>query len=299
MESMSYEENYFIPEDHPSAKYQRKSHNKIIKAVTKYFKLDHPPPYTFLGLNPSKYVEELEQSKEGKTPKEIKKIDKKIKQVIGQAADNDKFIFDFDEILKRLVITGGQIPTNGLFGRATYDRWTALLDLSVFDSFIFGRVCNKPKHGSGTYCFAPINFPTSKLEMIINERSQLVGSDEALLNLIQSDRLIKILDDIRYTKQALDQLRTMRLLIKDKELTGIEFIDNLNQNKNLVKKMKSVGHFGAAQYGITKHVSDIDVSTVCLPIKGATFVQLVNFEIYGHKKSLKGLFSLVEALREI
>jgi hypothetical protein len=295
---MSYEENYFLPGDSPSAKAQRKSHERIITAITKYFKLNSPPPYTFLGLNPSKYVQELEQSKEGKLPKEIKEIDKKIMRVRDIAANNDKFIFDFNDPLKRLVITSNSIPVTGLMGSASYERWTALLDFPISDQFIFGRVCKKARHGSGTYCFAPINFPISGIEEIIEEKSQILGTDKVFLDIIQADPLIKILDEIRYTKEAMDQLRTMRQMIEEKELTGIKLIDNLNQNKKLVKKVESVGHFGAVQQGLSLFRSDADVSTVCLPIKGSAFIQLVNFEIYGHKKSIEGLFSLVNALRE-
>jgi len=296
---MTYEENYFLPPNHSDAKAQRQIHEKIIKAVTKQLGLDHPPHYTFLGLNPSKYVEELEQSKEGKTPKEIKEIDKKIQHVQDVAATNDKLIFDLNGRINRLVVTSGYVPTTGLFGSASYTKWTALLDFSVSDQFIFGRVCKKARHGSGTYCFAPVNFPITELEKVIEERARNEGMDKTLLNIIQTDSLIKLLDDTRHTKECFDQLRTMRQLLEEKQLTGMPLIDNLNQNKTLIKKMESVGHFGAVQQGLSKFVSDADVSTVYMPLKAASLLHLVSFEIFGHKKSLEGLYALVTALRAI
>lgn len=298
---MTYEENFYLPPGHPGAKVQRESHEKIIKAVTQQLKLDHPPPYTFLGANPSEYVEELEKSKEGKSPKEIKEIGKQIQQLQSVATNHDKLIFDFNDIITRLVVTSSSVPTTG--GNAFYTRWTALLNFTVSDQFIFGRSCKKPRHGSGTYCFAPINFPVAELEKIINERTQEAGSEETLLKLVQVDSLIKLLDGLRYAPESLDHLRTMRQLVEEKQLSGIKLIDSLNQNKNLMKKMQSVGHFGAVQQGLSLLRSDTDVSTICLPVKTpqkeVTFIILVSFEIYGHKKSLEGLYALVDALKAV
>jgi hypothetical protein len=72
-EKMSYQDDYYLPEGHPSAKFQRQRREKIITAVTKYLKLDSPPPFRFLGLNPSKYISQIVRSKEGKMPDQIKK----------------------------------------------------------------------------------------------------------------------------------------------------------------------------------------------------------------------------------
>ncbi len=300
MKYMMYEENFYLPETHPGAKNQRKRAEKFIKAVTKYFKLAEPPPYTFLGLNPSELVEKLENSKEGKTPKEIKEINKEIQRTQATASNNDKIIFDFDDIITRVVITSRTVPiSGGLFGLAFYDCWTALFDLSLSDQFIFGRVCKKPKHGSGTYCFAPLDMPISQLQDIIEEKSQEAGMEKTLLNIIQMDSLIKLIDNIRYTKEAADQLRPMREIIKNKELTGIATIDQLNGNNPLMKIMKKVGHFGAVQQGLSKLRSELDISTVYIPLKQASLFHLVNFESYDHKNSLNALFSLATALHNL
>jgi predicted nucleotidyltransferase len=298
-EKMSYEDDYYLPEGHPSAKYQRQKREKIIKAVTKYLKLDSPPPFRFLGLNPSKYILQLVRSKEGKPVETVKKIDQRIQQVVGAATDYDKMIFDLNGVIKRLVYTDRLIKTEGLFEFAIYDQWTALFDFSVSDPLIFGRTAEKEMHGGGYYCFAPLNFPLSHLESMIEMEYLGRTTDNVYLDLIQTDAMLKIMDGIRYTKEALDNLRIMLLLSKDKEETGIEIIEKLNQNKNLTKKMQSIGHFGAVVQGLSKFKSDTDISLVYLPLKSHSFVHLVNFETDKHDKALDALFSFANTLQNI
>lgn len=298
-EMMSYEEDHYLPEGHPGAKYQRQKCEKIIKAVTKYLKLNSPPPFRFFGLNPSECILQLVRSKEGKPVETIKKIDQRIQQVVGSASDYDKMIFDLNGVIKRLIFTDRLIKTEGLFEFATYDQWTALLDFSVSDQLIFGRTAEKETHGGGYYCFAPLNFPLSKLDVMVEMESLGRTTDHLHEDLIQTDFMLKIMDGIRYTKEALDNLRIMLLLNKDKEETGIEIIDKLNLNKNLIKKMQSVGHFGAVVQGLSKYKSDTDISLVYLPLKSHSFVHLVNFETDKHDKSLDALFSFANTLQNI
>jgi hypothetical protein len=56
-----------------------------------------------------------------------------------------------------------------------------------------------------------------------------------------------------------------------------------------------VGHFGNTITLLFRHVSEVDVSTICLPMKVATLVQICNYEPT-HKKTLKAVCELALAL---
>ena len=289
---MQFEENYLT-------KNQEKIAEKVIKAVEKQLNIKSPD-CTILGLNPSQRIEELKEGVKYKTNKEIKKTEKYIKSTKKKYDKYVKIVFNLGAKLKKLVFMTAESASSffGLESTTVYDSWTGLLDFSIPAQIIFGRIAKRPRHGFGSYLFAPLNFPTSDLLEKIEQKSQQNNLDNFLLTLTSANPLIKFLSRIRQSKQAFDQMRTMRQLIKSKEPSGIEIIDKLNMNRILKKTMKSLSHFGNTSDGIIKYVSEVDVSTLCLPMQVGTFLQIANYRSE-HDKSVKATTALVDALNEL
>ena len=63
--------------------------------------------------------------------------------------------------------------------------------------------------------------------------------DGNLLKLASANRVCELLHAIRRSKEAFEQMKTMLQLVKKKQLTDILMIDQLNEDKDLVKTMKS------------------------------------------------------------
>ena len=57
-------------------------------------------------------------------------------------------------------------------------------------------------------------------------------------------------------------------------------------------------HFGPVEYGMTRFVSDIDVSTICIPYKEVTYFQIDQF-VYPPKKHCRAIYSLINVLKEL
>ena len=292
---MKFEENYLT-------KNQEEIAEKVIKAVEKHLNIK-PPDCTILGLNPSQYIEELKEREKHGTKKEIKKTEKYIKFIKEKYDKYVKIEFNLGAKLKKLVFMTTESATRGFGeqGTAVYDSWTGLLDFSIPSQIIFGRIAKKPRHGSGTYLFAPLNFPISELLEKFEQKSQQNNLDDFLLRLTSAINFIELLSRIRQSKQVIDQMRTMRQLIKSKEPSGIKIIDKLNMNRILKKTMKSLSHFGNTIDGIVEYVSEVDVSTLCFPVQVGTFLQIANYRsrISQHDKSVKAITALVVALNEL
>ena len=62
--------------------------------------------------------------------------------------------------------------------------------------------------------------------------------------------------------------------------------------------MKKFPHFGATEYGLTKFVSEIDVSTICIPYKEVTYFHIDQF-VSSPKKHCRAIYSLINVLEEL
>ncbi len=285
---MNFEANYLI-------KTQEKLALHIIKDVKNYLKTDHLS-YTILGLNPTDSINELEESKLGKDKKEIKAIDSRIANMRFFANNTVKLIFNLDNKLRQLAVIATIQSTQSYY--TIYYVWTGLLEFSISNQLIFGRADKKPSHKSGKYFFAPTEFrlPDDLIKKIDQDTLEDKFEHKILL-LASANPLIDLLESMRHSREAFDQMKTMLQLVNSKQETEIQMIDKLNINKQLVNDMKSVGHFGATEFLLFKHVSEVDVSTICLPLPLVTLIQIADYEST-HKRVLKAFFSLSDALQE-
>lgn len=268
---------------------------KVLKEIKRFLKVERLD-YTILGLNPKKLLEDLEQSKEGKDKKELKAIESRITNIMFEVNSCVKIIFDFKDKLKQLVYMSGMLPTEHFV--AFYDSWTALLDFPISKPLIFGRAHNKPVARKGEYFFAPLDVSLpNEILTSIDQEIEKGKVDQYLYGLASANIMIDLLEKMRYSKEAFDQMKTMLQLIKKKQQTGIHIIDKFNSDKNLTNLMKSVPHFANTMTIIYQHASEVDVSTICMPLKIATLVQIVDFGA-SHKKTLRALYYLSKVLEE-
>jgi len=226
---LSFDENYI-------SKAQKKTADMVIKAVKKNLKFGSSTN-TVLGLNPWKNIE----------IDEVRKSDDEIKNIKKYADFYVKVIFDFDETLKKLIFISTSKTQE--YHNALYHLWMGILDFPISDQIIFGRASTLSQHGSGTYGFGFLDLPMPDLQ---GRLIQLTPENVTqFLNAItQADNHMELLENIQNNTQAREQMRTMHLLMKNKEQRGIEIIDKLNLNKDLIKLMKSVGHFGSSKLRI-------------------------------------------------
>lgn len=223
---MSFDENYI-------SKRQQRTAETVIKAVKKHLKFGSPA-FTILGLNPWKYVE----------PDELRTSAKEIENINKYADFFVKVVFRFDEILKELVfISSSQVQPNY---NALYNLWMGVLDFPVSDQFIFGRASTVSQHGGGVYGFGFVDLPMRDLQDRLNQTAP-ENIDQFLSAITQADNHLEILNTVQNDTQAREQMRTMQLLMKNKEDRGIDIIDKLNRNNELIKVLKSIGHFGGAK----------------------------------------------------
>ncbi|NHI91640.1 MAG: hypothetical protein EAX96_03985 [Candidatus Lokiarchaeota archaeon] len=298
---MRYDENYL-------SENQEKKVKKVLKAVQDYYKWDDIPDCSVLGLNPDEEIEKLtpilnklselyEQETDKKKKKEFKKKYKEVKQtqtsLKNEADYRIKIVLPFKDVLKQMTIMSEWRKTE--FLGSSYYSYTCLLDLVIESPVIFGRKARKKMHGFGNFFFAPIQFNLPELDKKIDDAIVDDKSDEFLLTLTRANPMIEMLDRICMSKEACEQMRIMNQMEKDGELTGINIVDQLNHNSDLVKKMKKICHFGHYNAGIIKNVSEIDVSTLCLPLKRGTILYLIDYEDK-HKNSLQAIDTLKDAL---
>ena len=291
---MIYDENYLT-------KPQEKKVNKLLKDVKKFYKLQEPPPCTIMGLNPTEKLIELRASREGVVGKELDKINKEIKWYQGHADMFMRVTFEFDDFIKIMVVHSDWQPSS--FLGASFYTWTCLLDFPISDPFIFGRVSTKVKHGFGEYRFAPFDpsFIAEFLETTnqkFEEKKEEGTLQKFLLNFCTAYPVLEILERLRRGQEFFDEMKTMLQLIKAKQQTGIDLIDRFNQNKDLMKSMKKVSHAGATKQGISRFVTEVDVSAVVIPFEMVTLLHLADYNISTHKHSLKAIYALTDALKE-
>jgi HEAT repeats len=277
--NISFEQNLLNPE-------QEKIVAKLIKEAKKFFKTDQLD-YIKYGLNPKSVLDELDQMKEGKDKKELKAIETRKSNIVFETNLTVKVVFNFKTKLRQIVFRSGIMPTEKYF--ANCNTWTALLDFPTLTPLLFGRAHKEPAFHKGEYFFAPLD--TSLFGDLFTK------IDRHLFELSAAEPTIDILEKIRYSKESFDQMKTMLQLVKKKQPTGITLIDKFNSNGHLTGIMKKVPHFGNSMNLIYRFVSEVDVSTICIPLRSSTLIQMADFGL-AHRNVLEALYALSSALEE-
>ncbi|MFX0038352.1 MAG: hypothetical protein ACFFCY_03260 [Promethearchaeota archaeon] len=267
---------------------------KAIDNVTDGFELEEPPNYTIKGLNPYEEIAKLEYQKLNKDEKEIKKIEKQIKFAQNYTSNFVKVIFDFNNHLKKLIYKSDMLETKTSF--IPIHIWCGVLDFPITSSVIFGRVCNRKRHKGGNYYFAP--FEKKKHELLDRlEKLEEKLPDIFPYEIIESNLFLDLIRYIKFSEETREELKQIVRLIHSNNLSN-QFVANLNQKKELIKKMKKIPHFGTTEYLFTKFVSDVDVSTVLLPYKAVTYFHIDQF-VHPPKKLCRAIYSLINVLEKL
>ncbi|NVM27892.1 MAG: hypothetical protein HWN65_03535 [Candidatus Helarchaeota archaeon] len=237
---MSFDEKFVT-------KPQKKIADMAIKAVAKQFKFAESPP-TILGLNPWKGFKEMEETEGVEIRYESKEVEEEVKVLKSYANFFVKVVFHLEGTLNELVFIATCRVTPNF--NARYYLWSGILDFSTDEQIIFGRIAPNqvPRHGGGTYCFAPLNLTIHPTQEMIDGAIQREYIDQFLTLITQADNHMEILKKIQGSEETIYSMRNMSQLLKAKEQTGFKLINNLNKNKNLIKTMSAVGHSGAAKF---------------------------------------------------
>jgi len=296
------------------------------------FQLDKLPKHIIMGLNPNEEIAKLEFQKLKENEREIKSIEKKIKFTQIYADNHTKVIFELEDVPKILLYKSGFIETSfieTLFAKTLFPGnsssiaprhiWAGVLDFPIPRSIIFGRVCSRKRHKGGKYCFATCE--TLKYELIDRlERLEEKLPDLFPYKIIKSDLLLELLGSSKRSFKAKEILKQKRELIEAYQ-PDISFTLNLNQNKELIKAMKKIPHFGTMNFleiyihrkdvlaikknpnfgsvhNSGKFISDIDVSTILIPYKEVTYFHIDQI-VDPPKKHCRAIFSLLNTLKEL
>ena len=277
--------------------HQEKIALKAAKSIQKYLKLPTLPNYEVLGFNPSKMIEELNKDADKKSKQELKAARVSIKNLEKNKEFLVKSVFDLNiDPIDKLVFNSNIISTTGT-GVLVY-LWNALLNFPISEPIIFGRVHKKVAHGGGIYCFAPIELNIPRTLETVEEHIKNNTINKYLSEFIEDDDNISAMRDLRRTEKARESMKLMFQLMKSKQPSSVPIVDTLNQNKQLVKIMMSVMHFGAASTRNSLLVSQIDVSTICIPLKVATALQLLNM-MDTHARSFRAIYELSNTLKSL
>ena len=180
------------------SKHQRKVAKKFIDSVLEGSLLEHPPSYELMRLNFDEEIAKLEYQKFEKNEKEIKKINRMIKNLQYGAKSYVKVIFEFNENPK-ILICRDDFPRLSIGFIPRYS-WVGVLDFPITSSFLFGRVAKTEKSGGGKFYFAP--FDSHKSELYDNLEYLEENSPELFpYDVIGSKRFIKLIGDFKSSKK--------------------------------------------------------------------------------------------------
>lgn len=182
--------------------------------------------------------------------------------------------------------------------RSTY--WTGVIPFQIPMPFIFGRVNKKVSHGGGIYCF-------SELDPNILQNYGLPDftlSLKELTSFIEDENNVRLLRALRNHDDIKNLFRPHFERVRKKSPTGSPYIDALNANSILVRYLQKVPHLGEAEVywdvviesGSYKFKSDVDISTLLIPYKGATLFQMGYYMEY-HERTIRALLELIVALK--
>lgn len=276
------------------SKHQRKIAQKFIDSVLEGSQLEHPPLYRLNSINFDEEIAKLEFQKFEKNEKEIKKINRMIKDLQYEAKHYVKVVFEFNENPKILICRDDFLRgSTALIPRYS---WVGVLDFPITSSFLFGRVAKTEKSGGGKFYFAP--FDSHKSELYDNLEYLEENSPELFpYDVIGSKRFIKLIGDFKSSKKARNLLRRMRRETMSGEVTRT-LVDNLNLKDDLIKLMKKIPHFGRLTYMNMRLVSEIDVSTFFIPYKGVTYFHIEHYVVSPKTKHFRAIMALLLSLEQ-
>lgn len=283
---MKYDENTV-------SKHQLKLAHKFIDSVLEESHLTGPPNYMIKGLNPNEEIAKLEFQKFEKNEKEIKKIDKRIKYLQLNVRDFVKVVFEFNKNPKKLICMSDTLDTQKTFSIPRY-IWSGVLDFPVTSSFLFGRVAKSSKHGGGEYRFAQCENLKLKITDDL-EQLEEKAPDMFPYKIIEFIPFIDLLGSFKFVKEVRNQLKYIPKLTET-TLSTTQLVDTLNKQKDLIKFLKKIAHFGTTEWmnnaaRIVRFASEVDVSTVFIPYKGVTYFHIEQFV-----KTPKNEFQAINAL---
>ena len=281
------------------SKSQQKLAQKFINSVLEGSQLVRSPKYMIMGLNSDEEIAKLEFEKFEKNEKEIKKIDKKIKFIQNYVQDFVKVIFDFENNPKKLICMSDKLEMKKSFPIPRY-LYCGVLDFPVACPFLFGRVAKSVKHGGGDYYFAPfgkkeINFIDSLKKM--EEKAPYMFP----YNVIEFNPFIEAFGSFKFTEEVRDWLNYPRMVSSD--VKSYSLINTLNHEKDLIKSLKNVAHFGTTEWigysaSRVRFVSDVDVSTIFIPYKDVTYFHIDHF-VKSPKKEYGAIYNLIQYLEQL
>ncbi|MHA1240051.1 MAG: hypothetical protein ACTSQU_04585 [Promethearchaeota archaeon] len=290
---MHYDENTVTKE-------QLKIAHKFIDSVLEGSQLTEPPKYVIKGLNPNEEVAKLEFQKFEKNEKEIKKIDKRIKYLRLSVGNFVKVVFEFNKNPKKLICMSDVLDTLKTTAIPRY-MWSGVLDFPVASSFLFGRVAKSSKHGGGEYRFAQCE--NLKLEITDTlEQIEEKAPDLFPYKIIESNPFIDLLGGFKFVKEVRNQLKYIPT-ITETTLTTTQLADILNKQKELIKVLKKIAHFGTTNWinnaaRSVRFASEVDVSTIFIPYKGVTYFHIDQF-VKTPKKEFQAIYSLLQSLEQL
>lgn len=290
---MKYDQNTVLKSQHKLAQ-------KFINSVMAGSQLGLPPKYTIMGLNSDEEVAKLEFEKFDKNEKEIKKIDKEIKFTKNYVRDYVKVIFEFENNPKKLICMSDKLNMKKAFPIPRY-MYCGVLDFPVECSFLYGRVAKSSKHGGGVYQFAPL--VQKKINFIENlEKLEEKAPYLFPYNVVESNPFIDIFGSYKLLEEVRDQLKQV-LKVENSDLNPPTLINALNHEKDLIKSLKSIAHFGTTEWigssaNRVRFVSQVDVSTIFIPYKDVTYFHIDHF-VNSPKKEYRAIDTLIQSLERL
>lgn len=274
------------------SKSQTKMAQRIIDCVMDGFQLELPPRHVIMRLKPEELIVNQEYLKFEKVENEIKRLEDAI-ELTDRCV---KLIFEFDDVLKKLIFM------NKIYKNTLLHIWCGILDLSIKHPIIFGSE-------SKFYHFGPLDALKydlfEEVEKLENEFPELFP-----YKIIESDLLIELILKAKHSDKTKDDLREMAVHLKQNEESPLSLINGLNQQKKLRKILKKIPHFDAVEASQTsikiaffnqrkfEELTQNYVSTICVPYKDVTYFLIDQF-YFPQKKQCRPIYSLINALKRI
>lgn len=263
--------------------------------------LTEPPKYIIKGLNPNEEIAKLEFQKFEKNEKEIKKIDRHIKNIRFNVRDFVKVVFEFENNPKKLICMTDKFETPKALTPIPLYIYSGVLNFPITSSFLFGRVAKSSKHGGGEYYFASLDNLKSKI--IDNlEKLEEIAPNLFPYEIIGSNPFIDLLGTFKMVTEVRNQLKNRRKMTNSNLDTSI-LVNTLNQQKELIKTLKKIAHLGTTEWTSQsarplRFMSEVDVSTIFIPYKEVTYFHIDHF-VKSPKKEFKAIDALLQTLEQL
>ena len=283
------------------SKAQQKIAQRFIDSVLEGSQLEHPPKFVIKGLNSNEEIAKLEFQKFEKNEKEIKKIDKQIKNIQFYIRDFVKVVFEFENNPKKLICMSDNLELPKALTPIPRYIYSGVLNFPITSSFLFGRVAKSSKHGGGDYYFASLE--NVKSDIIDNlEKLEEKAPDLFPYEIIGSNQFIDLLGTFKFVKKVRNQLNYRPKMTNSSLNTSI-LVNTLNQQKELIKTLKKIAHFGTTEWisqsaRRLRLMSEVDVSTIFIPYKEVTYFHIDHF-VKPPKKEFKAIDALLQTLEQL